>query len=81
MEETDEPTIYAIPKFMGAVTESSFAYGDTILEVIADARVFRILKNSDGSFDLIEGCDNHFSVLFTKEQIVQLGKELIALAE
>jgi len=55
--------------------------GDTILEALVDAEVFEIEKEEDGDFYISELCDNYYGANLTKEQLIDLGNELIALAK
>jgi hypothetical protein len=63
------------------VRDSDFLEGKALLDVLADARVFCISKaeNSEG-WCLREGCDDHFNVVLTPQQLYNLGAELQALA-
>lgn len=42
--------------------------------------VFRIDKNEDGTFTIEECCDNYFKCDATKEQLLNLAKQIEALA-
>ena len=43
--------------------------------------VMEIVRDDSGRFIVWEKCDNYFSVVLTRDQLVELGKEIIALAE
>lgn len=45
-----------------------------------EGRVFSIVKNEDGTFEIWEGCDNYFHEKFTAEELRELGDEIIALS-
>lgn len=53
---------------------------NTMLEALADQRVFGIGVEEDNKFTIQEGCDNYFEVELTKEQLILLGQEIIDLA-
>ena len=55
--------------------------GDTILEALVDAEVFQIDKKEDGDFYISELCDKYYGANLTREQLIDLGNELIALAK
>lgn len=63
------------------------AYGDDLIEsdsilgALADNRIFRIKKTQKGLFNIREQCDEYFQGNLTKEQLIELGKEIIKLAE
>jgi hypothetical protein len=52
----------------------------TILDAVGDCCVFHIDKNDDGTFTMTEGCDGYYRVELSKDQLIQLGNELIAFA-
>lgn len=52
----------------------------SVITAVADCCVFNIDKNDDGTFTVTEGCDGCYCVDLSKEQLIKLGEELIALA-
>lgn len=55
---------------------------DSILQAMEYERVFSIERDKDnGMFLLREACDDYFSVAVNKEQLIQLGREIIEFAE
>jgi hypothetical protein len=54
---------------------------DTLLAALAKARVLKVTKNADGSFELEERCDGYFGVRLTRDQVLALAEELRALAD
>lgn len=52
---------------------------ESLLEAMACERIFTILQRGD-SFDVGEACNNYFWVRLTRDQLRQLGEDLIALA-
>ena len=51
-----------------------------LLEYLDDHRIFEIEK-VDAHFSITEKCDCYFCVVLTKEQLKQLGEEIIKLSE
>ena len=47
-----------------------------ILDKLSEERIFDVTKNSDGTFNLVEGCDNYFSINLTPAELMQLTVEL-----
>jgi len=58
----------------------SECYCDKLLDGLAGCRVVQFSKLQDGNFDVQEMCDEYFGVKLTKEQLIDLGNEIIALA-
>ena len=55
--------------------------GDTILAALSNAEVLDVELLPDGIVQLTEGCDKYFSVILTREQVIALAEELLALAK
>lgn len=53
---------------------------ETVLAALEDARVFAVKATKDGKFRFRERCDDYFSAILTKEQVLLLADELRALA-
>ena len=72
---------YRLPPDWDKIKDCDFAEGDTLLEALAEARIFSISKsnNRDG-WRLQEMCDQYFSVVLTPLQLYNLGAELQVLA-
>lgn len=51
----------------------------TILQKLEDKRVFSIAKTGD-DFEFIEECDRWFGATLTRDEVLQLAAELVALA-
>jgi len=51
---------------------------DGVLDKVS--QVFGIEKNDNNNFDLTEHCDSCFMEEITKEELIQLGNELIFIA-
>ena len=72
---------YRLPPDWDKVKDCDFAEGDTLLEALAEARVFSISKSSNGDgWRLQEMCDGYFDVVLTPLQLYNLGAELQVLA-
>lgn len=54
--------------------------GETVLDALDDARVFKIKATKDGRFRFKERCDDYYRAVLTKEQVLLLVDELKALA-
>lgn len=54
--------------------------GETVLAALKDARVLGVVPASGGRFEFIEWCDEYFSAILTREQVLALADELRALA-
>lgn len=52
----------------------------SILEKLDEKRVFYIEKLGD-KFEIIECCDNYFSLVITREEMLKLSEEIKKLAE
>jgi len=50
------------------------------LDRLSKYRVFDIDKKQDGTFEIVEGCDQNFSAYFTAEELRELAAEIIALS-
>jgi hypothetical protein len=55
------------------------ARGNTMIEVMRDARVFGITKEGE-NFRFVEWCDEYFSITLDKEQMITLANELLIMA-
>lgn len=55
--------------------------GSPMLDLLAGERVFSISRTTDGGFAFTEKCDEYFGVKLTREQLLALAHELIALAD
>ncbi len=55
--------------------------GETMLDALDGARIFSIKKATDKRFHIIEKCDDYFEAYLTKDELKDLGLELIALSE
>ena len=53
---------------------------ETLLLAIKDARVMSIKPTSDGRFRIEEKCDDYYSVILTKEQMLMLAEEIKSIA-
>lgn len=51
-----------------------------LIDKLYKENILVINKQSDGTFLLTEGCNEHYSVKLTKDELSQLGTELIAMA-
>jgi hypothetical protein len=49
---------------------------ESVLEILSELRVFDIEKLSDGTFQIIDGCDGCFDAILTQQQMHQLIDEL-----
>jgi len=76
-----ERVVIRLPIFVGAVNDWDFSQGETILDALHDARAFVITKTIDGRFDIAEACDNNYGAVLTKEQMLILAAEIVAMAE
>jgi hypothetical protein len=61
----------------GQIVEEEFP---TILHALDMKRVFTISVYDLTHFEITEGCDNYFSVVLTKDQLITLGHEIVNLA-
>ena len=52
---------------------------DTILDALSSCNVLDIEKLEDGKYRLWEGCDSYYFIDLTKEEIKDLGQELIKM--
>ena len=63
----------------------AYEFGDTevktMLDLVASARIFGVEKTADGGFELSERCDDYFRVTITRDELIDLANELLALAE
>ena len=48
-----------------------------VLSILENDRVFTIGKQADGSYGVIEGCDECFGVTLTRDQMLKLAQEII----
>ena len=46
-----------------------------------EGRIFDVYRQTDGSFHLLEGCDEYFRITMTAAELAELGRELIAASE
>ena len=54
---------------------------ESILERLEKERVFEIFKFcGESTFNIIEGCDRFYGVGLTKQEMIQLGNEIIDMA-
>lgn len=53
---------------------------EPLLKFLADNRVLSVDANDDGTFEVTEACDSHFSATLSADELRTLGEELIALA-
>ncbi len=53
---------------------------DGLLEAIENRRVFKLMKEKDGDFSIMEMCDEEFAVSLTKDELIKLGEEIIKFA-
>lgn len=53
---------------------------ETVMAALDEARVFAVEATDDGRFLFVERCDDYFSAILTKEQVLLLVDELRALA-
>lgn len=65
---------YELPDWMGTISKT-----ETVIEAVHDARIFGIEKRSDDTFTITECCDNYYDITLTKQQLIDLANELIAL--
>lgn len=70
---------YALPPNWEGFTGRDLGSGDTLLEALANARVFSVSKTGD-NYCIEESCDNYFNAVLTPKQLYDLGVELQALA-
>jgi len=52
----------------------------SVLKYLEENRVFSIEKINDGEFEFVEGCDKYYCVSLNKEELFQLGVEIMKLA-
>ena len=52
---------------------------ETILNKLKEERILDISKNTDGTFTLIEMCDQYFEVILTPTELMQLSVEIRTL--
>jgi hypothetical protein len=55
--------------------------GNKLLKILDDGRIFKIKNLGKGIFRIKESLDNWEWVDFTREQLIDLGNEIIALAQ
>jgi len=53
---------------------------NTLLKALLNARVLDISKLDNDEFCLNEACDDWFSISLTKQELINLGNELIMFA-
>lgn len=53
---------------------------DSVLEAVADAEVFMIDVEDKDRFVLTEKCDEWYSIVLTREQLLALAEEIKQLA-
>lgn len=54
---------------------------NTVLELLVAERVLSITHDAEqDTFDLYELCDEYFYVTLTRQQLLELGKEIMDLA-
>ena len=70
---------YALPPNWEGFTGRDLASGDTLLEALANARVFSVSKTGD-NYCIEELCDDYFNAVLTPKQLYDLGMELQVLA-
>ena len=70
---------YALPPNWEGFTGRDLASGDTLLEALANARVFSVSKTGD-NYCIEELCDDYFNAVLTPQQLYDLGTELQSLA-
>lgn len=51
-----------------------------ILEVLSESRVFKVKQEKNNKFSIQELCDREFAVSVSREELKQLGEEIIKLA-
>lgn len=56
------------------------ASGDTVLDALENAEIFKVSQLHDGRFLINELCDCYFIAYLTKAQILALAEELRAMA-
>lgn len=54
--------------------------GDTLLDRMEKERIFSVRQRGD-TFLIMEQCDCYFSDRLTRDELLHLGKEIVALAE
>lgn len=52
----------------------------SMLERLDDSCVMSITYGANDTFIIMEECDNCYRAILTKEELIQLGNEIIALA-
>lgn len=53
----------------------------TMLDLMDEKQIFFIRKEPDGTFIIEERCDTFYNARLSKDELRQLGQEIIALAE
>lgn len=53
---------------------------DTVLAALEEAQVFKIVRQDDGRFEIVERCDEWYGAFLTREQMLMLADEIRALA-
>ena len=56
------------------------ASGDTVLDALENAEIFKVTPLHDGRFLINELCDCYFIAYLTKDQILALAEELRVIA-
>lgn len=52
-----------------------------IMEKLKEERVFSVQKDGSGELEIMERCDEWFSVLVTKEEVKEISDFFLALSE
>lgn len=61
-------------------TEPGFLRG-SVLDQMAEERIFAIYPTEGGKFQFVEQCDECFRIELSSEQLTQLANELLAFAD
>lgn len=54
---------------------------NSILQKLEDERIFSTEVCKDGTIELMEMCDQYFKLRLSKQEVLQLAQELIALTK
>jgi hypothetical protein len=51
-----------------------------LISKMRDDRIFLIIPD-EGNFEMVEGCDEYFGTIITKQELLQLAEEIKQFAE
>ena len=56
------------------------SFGETVLAALCEAQVFIVDKTNDGRFRFTERCDDYYSAILTRDQMLLLAAEIAEMA-